>query len=113
MTSYEGINKYKILWVFTLFDLPTDTKIDRKHFAQFRKRLKKDGFTMMQYSIYIRHCNSSENADVHIRRVKSFIPPKGEVIIFSLTDKQFGSLEFFRNNKHEDTPAAPQQLELF
>lgn len=113
MTTFEGVNKYKILWVFTLFDLPTETKKDRRHFAIFRKNLLKDGFTMLQFSIYVRHCNSSENADVHIKRIKSFLPPKGEVIIFTLTDKQFGMLEFFRNNQVERTPDTPQQLELF
>ena len=40
--------------------------------TDFRNKLQKDGFTMFQFSIYIRHCASSENADVHIKRVKSF-----------------------------------------
>jgi CRISPR-associated protein Cas2 len=89
LTTFNRLNQYKILWVFVLFDLPTETKKDRKQYAQFRKNLQKDGFSMMQYSIYVRHCNSSENAEVHIKRVKSFLPPKGEVIILTLTDKQF------------------------
>lgn len=68
---------------------------------------------MMQYSIYVRHCSSRENADVHIRRVKSFLAPKGEIIIFSLTDKQFGMMEFFRGIDPAKRPDTPQQLELF
>lgn len=101
------------MWVFVLFDLPTETKKDRKLYAQFRKNLQKDGFTMMQYSIYVRHCNSRENADVHLKRVKSFLPPKGEIIIMTLTDKQFGMMEFFRNKEPKEKPDTPQQLELF
>ena len=54
---------------------------------------------MMQYSIYVCHCNSRENAEVHIKRVKRSLPPKGEVIMFTLTDKQFGMIEFFRGPK--------------
>lgn len=107
------LNQYRILWVFVFYDLPTDTKKDRKNFARFRKDLQKDGFTILQYSIYTRHCNSRENADVHIKRVKSFLPPKGEVIIFTLTDKQFGMMEFFRSSAAVDKPGTPQQLELF
>lgn len=101
------------MWVFVFFDLPTDTKIDRKNYALFRKNLQKDGFAMLQYSIYVRHCNSRENAEVHIRRVKSFLAPKGEIIIFTLTDKQFGMMEFFRSQEQTGRPKTPQQLELF
>ena len=107
------INQYRILWIFVFFDLPTNTKKDRKEHALFRKRLLKDGFAMMQYSIYVRHCSSRENTDVHIKRVKSFLAPKGEIIIFTLTDKQFGLMEFFRSEKEVEHPPTPQQLELF
>lgn len=107
------LNEYRILWVFVFFDLPTETKKQRKDYAKFRKNLQQDGFSMLQYSIYIRHCASRENADVHIKRVKSFLPPEGEVIIFELTDKQFGMMEFFRNHQKDEKPDTPQQLELF
>lgn len=109
----ERLNQYRIMWVFVFFDLPTDTKTDRYHYQQFRKKLQKDGFSMMQYSIYVRHCNSRENAEVHIKRVKLFLPPKGEVIVFTLTDKQFGMMEFFIGPEMKDRPDTPQQLELF
>jgi len=101
------------MWVFVFFDLPTDTKKDRKNYAFFRKSLQKDGFTMLQYSIYTRHCNSRENAEVHMKRVKGFLAPKGEIIIFTLTDKQFGLMEFFRGKAVEMRPDTPQQLEMF
>lgn len=107
------LNEYRIMWVFVFFDLPTETKKQRKAYATFRKNLQKDGFTMMQYSIYIRHCASRENAEVHIKRVKSFLPPEGEVIIFQLTDKQFGMIEIFRNHNKIPKPNTPQQLEMF
>ena len=113
MGSTQRFNAYRIMWVFVYYDLPTDTKKDRRQAALFRKKLLTDGFTMMQYSIYTRHCPSRENAGVHIKRVKSFLPPKGEVIIFQLTDKQFGMMEFFRGKKEEKKPDTPQQLELF
>lgn len=101
------------MWVFVFFDLPTDTKKERRDYTRFRKNLQKDGFSMMQFSIYTRHSSSRENADIHIRRVKSFLPPKGEVILFTLTDKQFGMMEFFRGESEANRPDTPQQLELF
>lgn len=68
----DRFSEYRIMWILVFFDLPTDTKKDRKAHALFRKNLQKDGFTMFQFSIYIRHCASTENASVHIKRVKSF-----------------------------------------
>lgn len=98
---------------FSFFDLPTETKKDRKQTGLFRKRLISDGFAMFQFSIYLRHCPSRENAQVHIKRVKSFLPPNGHVGILNITDKQFGMIELFYGKKETEKPDTPQQLELF
>jgi CRISPR-associated protein Cas2 len=113
MNKLERLNQYRVMWVFVFFDLPTETKKERRAYSRFRKMLIQDGFTMLQYSIYIRHCNSRENANVHIKRVKISLPESGEVILFTLTDKQFGMLEIFRSSEEVDKPDTPQQLELF
>lgn len=101
------------MWVFVFFDLPTETKRDRRNYTRFRKELLKDGFAMMQYSIYVRHSNSRENAAVHIQRGKSILPPKGNIIVFTITDRQFGDMEFFQGTTNAKRPETPQQLELF
>ena len=92
------------------FDLPTETKKEKKAYADFRKNLQKDGFTMFQFSIYVRHCGSSENAAVHIKRVKSFLPEFGHVGIMCITDKQFGDIELFYGKKVQDVNTPGQQL---
>lgn len=109
----DRLNQYRIMWVLVLFDLPTETKKDRKVYADFRKNLQKDGFTMFQFSIYLRHCMSMENAYVHIRRVKKFLPEKGHVGIMCITDKQFGMMELFYGKDKETKKTEGQQLELF
>ncbi len=109
----ERFSEYRVMWILVLFDLPTETKKERKAYSDFRKKLMKDGFTMFQFSIYVRHCASKENCDVHISRVKSFLPEKGEVGILCITDKQFGNIELFIGKKVEKTSAPGQQLELF
>jgi CRISPR-associated protein Cas2 len=107
------LNAYRIMWVLVLFDLPTETKKDRKLYAKFRKDIMADGFNMFQFSIYLRHCPSRENADVHIQRVKKILPPKGNVGIMCITDKQFGMMEIFRGKELTVGPTGSQQLELF
>jgi CRISPR-associated protein Cas2 len=109
----ERFNAYRVMWVMVLYDLPTETKVMRKAAQRFRKRLEDDGFSLFQFSIYIRHCPSRENADVHIRRVKSMLPKHGKVAIMSITDKQFGNIEVFFSQNKEDPPPTFQQLELF
>lgn len=101
------------MWVLVFFDLPTDTKKERKAASDFRKRLLEDGFVMFQFSIYMRHCPSCENAAMHIKRVKSFLPALGRVGILSITDKQFGAMELFYAKKTEKPPVEYIQLEMF
>ncbi len=101
------------MWVLVLFDLPTETKTERRAASRFRKTLLDDGFAMFQFSIYLRFCASRENADVHIKRTKNQLPKKGKVCIMQITDKQFGMIELFHGQK-ETAPEKPsQQLELF
>lgn len=107
------LNAYHIMWLFVFFDLPVIKKTERKAAARFRKDIMKDGFTMMQYSVYNRHCASKESAEVHIKRVKKLIPEKGQVSILQVTDKQYGEIVNFWGRKSEPLPEGPKQLELF
>ena len=109
----ERLNEYRIMWVLVFFDLPTETKKERKIYTNFRKILLTDGFTMFQFSIYLRHCPSRENADVHIKRVKNALPEHGQVGILCITDKQFGQMELFHGKKEKPVSTPYQQLELF
>lgn len=113
MTEDGRFCEYRIMWVLVFFDLPTETKKERKAAADFRKNLLKDGFSMFQFSIYVRHCASKENAEVHIKRVKRSLPELGHVGILCITDKQFGEIELFFGKKEQAPPQIGQQLELF
>ena len=68
---------------------------------------------MFQFSIYLRHCASRENAEVHIKRVKNLLPEKGNIGIMCITDKQFGNMEIFYGKKPQEKQTEGQQLELF
>lgn len=107
------LNAYRIMWVFVFFDLPTETKKNRKDAQRFRKNLLKDGFTMMQFSVYMRHCASSESVDVHETRVKKLLPPLGKVSILRITDKQFGNIMNYWGKTAQPSMPQPTQLELF
>ncbi len=101
------------MWIVVMFDLPTDTKKARKQYSSFRKMLLQDGFDMMQFSIYSRHCISEEKANVHIRRIENNIPPDGEVRILNVTDRQFEKMQIFWGKMRKPTNKPPRQLEFF
>jgi CRISPR-associated protein Cas2 len=107
------LNAYRVMWLFVFFDLPTETKKDRKSYAQFRKSLQKDGFRMMQFSVYVRHCASLQSTQVHVKRVGKAVPEKGQVSIVQITDKQYGDIINFWGSATQALEAAPNQLELF
>ena len=113
MINTDRLNQYRIMWIMVFFDLPVETKKDRHNYRKFVDRLQKDGFSRFQFSIYLRHCPSMENAHVHIKRVKIGLPPKGHVGIAHLTDKQFGMMEVYYSAKKEELPRPSQQLEMF
>lgn len=106
-------NAYRNMWVFVFFDLPTETKKERRNAALFRKNLIDKGFMMFQFSIYLRFCQSKENAEMHTKYVRRILPEKGKIGIVSITDKQFGDMEIFYGQKKESATPPPQQLTLF
>lgn len=110
---YTRLNQYRSLWILVLFDLPTETRKERKIAARFRKKLLDDGFSMFQFSIYMRFCASRENAEVHAKKIKNSLPEHGKIGVMQITDKQFGMMELFHGRKPVATEKPSQQLEFF
>lgn len=96
-----------------MFDLPVETVENRRLYTRFRKTLIKDGFTMLQFSVYARFVPSDEAAMAHRRAIRNAIPPAGQVRIFAITDQQFARQEVFYGKKLHNPEAAPQQIMLF
>ena len=111
--SFNRLNAYHIMWLFVMFDLPTQTKKDKHYSALFRKNLEKDGFVMHQFSVYARFCGSLESAKVHIKRVKALVPEKGMVSILQITDKQYSNIINIWGKIEEKKRQSPIQLEFF
>ncbi len=111
--KFSRLNQYRSMWILVFFDLPTETKKDRKAASKFRKALIDDGFGMFQFSIYMRFCASRENADIHIKRIKNILPKYGKIGILRITDKQFGMMEIYHGQKPIEPEKPSQQLELF
>lgn len=113
MLPEDRLSAYRIMWLFVMFDLPVETKKERRAATLFRKMLLNDGFSMLQFSVYSRFCASGESAEVHIKRVQRAIPEHGQVSILKITDKQYADIINIWGKKTQPLPPGPQQLELF
>lgn len=95
-----------------MFDLPVDDQLDRRNYTRFRKALLKDGFMMLQYSVYARYIPSEEAAEAHRRIIRSAVPPLGQVRLIAVTDHQFGKMEVFYGRKPRKPEPPPEQMLL-
>lgn len=82
-----------------MFDLPVELDSEKRAYRLFRKNLIKEGFTMMQYSVYVRTCPNRDYASRLIKRVKAFAPPKGNVRVIMITEKQYEDMVMIVGSK--------------
>jgi CRISPR-associated protein Cas2 len=101
------------MWLFTMFDLPVDTSNARKRYTQFRKQLMREGFCMLQFSVYARYFATEEGSESIRKRIAEVIPDDGRVRLLSVTDRQFGKMAVFYGKTAERVEDPPPQMMLF
>jgi|SRR5690554_4967723 len=83
---------YDFMRVILLFDLPMTTKKDVRTYNVFRKYLIKNGYIMMQFSVYCRIFNNRESATKHLEVLKRNVPKKGQIRVMTVTEKQYSNI---------------------
>lgn len=101
------------MWLFAMFDLPVDDKDARREYTQFRKTLLRQGFTMLQFSVYARFVPSADAERAYRRRIRASLPADGQVRLLSVTDRQFAKMEVFLGKKRREPEKPPVQKLLF
>ncbi|WP_242004961.1 CRISPR-associated endonuclease Cas2 [Brachyspira pilosicoli] len=88
-----------ILIVF--FDLPVKTKKQKREAYLFRKYLLKDGFFMMQFSVYVRISKNYALLEKHINRIEKHTPKEGSVKTIIINKEQYDNIkELVKTNSH-------------
>jgi CRISPR-associated protein Cas2 len=108
-----SLSGYRAMWLFAMFDLPVDEAVLRREYTQFRRSLLKQGFVMLQYSVYVHFVRSEETEAVYRKRVSDALPTHGQVRLVSVTDRQFEKMEVFVGRKRTKVEDPPHQLMLF
>ena len=96
-----------------MFDLPTETKPQRKAATKFRKFLLDQGFERSQFSIYARFVNGKEGFEARVRRIERNLPEWGDIQVLQFTDKQYENMRHFSDQGRKANKKSPEQLLLF
>lgn len=105
---------HKFMRIIVFFDLPVKTKIERRKATQFRNFLIKDGYYMIQFSVYARLCNGIDMSEIHKKRLKANVPDNGSIRVLTITEKQYENIEIFLGKKCKyEKPMQFETLSLF
>ena len=96
-----------------MFDLPTNTSKQRKDATKFRNFLLKDGYHMVQFSVYSRVCSGNDDIEKHAYRLKQNLPNEGSVRMITLTEKQYTSQKILLGNPSNDDKQYGGNTEIF
>lgn len=100
--------------ILVFFDLPVTTATERKAATKFRNFLLKDGYHMVQYSVYSRICNGTDSVETHESRLNLNIPSKGSIRMLTITEKQYESIKVLLGTKtFDDTSEAVELMKFF
>lgn len=101
------------MWCLVMFDLPVETKKQRKRATQFRKLLLDMGYGMIQFSVYARYTPTLGGNRATVKAIHERLPPQGKVRILHVTDNQWASADRFSNQEPESEVEKPEMLTLF
>ncbi|WP_415993650.1 CRISPR-associated endonuclease Cas2 [Eubacterium ventriosum] len=101
---------YRYMRVIVMFDLPVATASDRREYTHFRKYLIKNGFLMMQESIYCKLAQNSTAVDLIIQNIRKNKPPSGLVQTLKITEKQFSRIEYIVGKKESEVLDSDERI---
>lgn len=101
------------MWILVMFDLPTDTKVQRKAASDFRNFLLNEGFERSQFSVYARFVNGKEAFSTRVNRIERNLPDLGDVQILNFTDRQYRDIIHFSDQGRQKARRNPEQMVMF
>lgn len=107
----SAISGYRKMVLFVMFDMPTETRKDLEKYRKFRKKLFELGFTMFQYSIYIRFCRSLAIAQKYEKKVELSAPLNGSIRIIKITEAQYQNMKIIENYREKPEIKVSEQMQ--
>ena len=92
----------RFMRMILFFDLPSVTDADKRIYRQFVKHLAKEGFGMLQESVYTKLGTTQTVVDSTIARLRKVMPREGVVSVLVVTERQFASMEHLLGSPGSD-----------
>lgn len=96
--------------IVVFFDLPVITASQRKTYRTFRKYLVKNGFLMMQESVYCKLAQNSSVGETIIENIRKNRPSEGLVQVLKVTEKQYGKMKYIVGESSNEVLNTDQRL---
>ena len=93
-----------------MFDLPVTTAAGRREYMKFRKFLVKDGFVMMQESVYCKLAQNQLAANALVDHIQRNKPAQGLVQVLTITEKQFSNIVMVVGTKKTDVITTSERM---
>lgn len=101
---------YKFMRLIVFFDLPMQTDRERKEYARFHKYLVRNGFIMMQKSVYSRLVINNVTSLAVKQRIRNNLPADGVVELLEITENQFSRIEYLVGEEQQLVIDSPDRI---
>ncbi len=101
---------YRFMRIIVFFDLPTETSADRREYRKFRTMLIKNGFLMMQESVYCRMVLNGTALKAVTETIRKNKPSGGIVQLLPVTEKQFAAMTYITGTSSSDVIDSDERL---
>ena len=96
--------------VLVFFDLPVTTGEERRAYTKFRKFLIKDGFLMLQESVYCKLALNGTAVKAIVDNVHKNKPEEGLVQLLTVTEKQYAKMDLIVGNVKSEVLNTDERL---
>lgn len=87
---------YKYMRIIVMYDVPNNNSEENKEYTTFRKMLIKNGYSMIQFSVYMKCLNVNTKFNGEVKKISKYIPTQGNIRILAITEKQYQNMIYLK-----------------
>lgn len=100
--------------LMVFFDLPVGTRAEKRAYTLFRRFLLNEGYDMLQWSVYARLVNGSDDAEKHLKRLVANLPKDGSIRYLQISERQFAGMKLLVGERnYQEKKVNANQMLLF